>query len=63
MQIYPIIIQLLFFDIDNGVMDGHTTMECKRTVNLKSKDLVFIVVILQNKPSSSALKNSNHYLA
>ena len=57
-------IQLLLFDIDNGVMDGHTTMEeCKRTMNFKSKVLVFIVVILQNKPSSSALKDSNHYLA
>ena len=57
------LIQLLFFYFENGVMDGHTTMECKRTVNFKSKVLVFIVVILQNKPSSSALKNSNHYLA
>ena len=64
MQIYPIIIQLLFFDIDNGVMDGHTTMEeCKRTVNFKSKVLFFIVVISRSKLSSCALKDSNHYLA
>ena len=64
MQIQPIIIQLLFFYFDNGVMDGHTTMEeCKRTVKFKSTVLFFIVDILQNKPPSSALKDSNHYLA
>ena len=64
MQIHSIIIQLLIFYFDNDVMDGQTTMEeCKRLLNFKSKVLFFIVVISQRNLSSSALKDSNHYLA